>query len=184
MVHLWGLRGLQEASGCWLWKRRVDMANVRQCWEVLHQVLIAMVLDLALVWPLLVSRLDLVNDIIHAIIKNFSKRREALVVQELVVGVVDEDLSGASVWTCFGEGDHSTSVALCHWIVLNVLLGPLGSDLWLSWDAELHHEAWQNSEEASFIQQACIHHVLEALRALWSPFWMHPDGELLLLALW
>merc|ERR1719329_731985 len=141
-----------------------------------------MMLDLVLVWVFLVFGLNLV-DHIHAIAKNFSKGRESLLIQELVICIVDKHLAGAGVCARCGKSNHSTSVALQHWVVVDCLLHPLGSYSWLAWYAKLHHEVGDYAEEASIVQDACLQNVLKTLCPLRSPLRMHADGEALLFSL-
>ena len=84
------------------------------------------------------ARVENLPDHIHAL-HNLGKRREALAVQERVIGIVDEDLRVSAVGLprhC--KGDETHVVALHHRIVLN-RVAPLSLDGGIPIDAELHH---------------------------------------------
>ena len=62
--------------------------------------------------------------IFHCIVSNdllgdLGERREALLVEIVVVAEVDEDLAGARVRPPHRKGDRAPRVRLLHWVVLD-----------------------------------------------------------------
>merc|ERR1740138_1624808 len=121
--------------------------DLRELREALVEVAVALRLNGALVW-LLAAVINLLH-YLHAVALHHAKRREAHAVEARVVDVVDEKLRGTRVWrTGLRERDVAGLVAHLHRLVLNRLRTPVRAGLWVTAQAELHHERGDDAEES------------------------------------
>mmetsp|Transcript_57369 Transcript_57369/g.117446 ORF Transcript_57369/g.117446 Transcript_57369/m.117446 type:complete len:266 (-) Transcript_57369:2-799(-) len=148
---------------------RLDVGHVRE--RVLQVELVALVDDLVLVGLLAVLRVDLPQKHVKVSLgSQLAKRREALVVEEGVVGQVDETLSGAGVWPRGSEGDAPLAVGLLRGIIGDVRatlvhLVDLGGAL----QSPLDNEVVGIAEEASAVIEIIHDETVETVRPLRSP---------------
>ena len=88
--------------------REGGLLDVAQVGELLLEVGIALALDLALVGRLAITREDGLRNVKS--LRHLADGREALLVEESVVAVVDEHLRGARAWASRREDDGTPLV--------------------------------------------------------------------------
>ena len=96
--------------------RRIDY--VVQVRKSLFQIRVSFRLDPILVGALLVLAAYFFDNL-HTVVDDLSKHREAHAIEEAIVSVTDEQLSGAGVWTGHSERHASPGVGLSYRVVLD-----------------------------------------------------------------
>ena len=138
--------------------------NVGQHGEFGLQITVPFGLYLTLVWFFS----NLINAIhhIHAF-NDGTKRGKPHSVQIGVVAKVDEHLCRSGVGPACGKRHHTTSVALCDWIIHHFLFTPDGRLFWIAMDTKLCHETGNHSKKTNAFEKIVVHHFADALGAQW-----------------
>merc|ERR1719424_127763 len=143
---------------------RLRVRDISQIREVLRQILIPLGLNFTLVRLLLVLRVDAVHHL-HAIADDLSEGSEAHAIQVGVVAEVDEHLRCSAVGAGRREHQRAPLVANLDGVILDSRLSPLRGDLRGSGNAELCHEAGNDTEEPGVLEQTVLDDLVEALRS-------------------
>jgi hypothetical protein len=114
----------------------------------------------------------------RTVILNNSEGGKAHAIQPRIVSIIDEKLRGARVRRAsLSKRNVTAKITLEHRLVVDCLGSPLGREGGVAIDANLRHEAWDNSEKPAAVEEFGLHELLEACGTDWCPLRINVHNE-------